>query len=144
MSWPLPSTRDFHELLKEVRKIAQDVHAIRTILARPHLTRLELSIMPKTIEVGQTAVAHLTGVGSDGNPFAFTAANNITMSGDANASFGPPTFNADGSADVVVTALAVDPADDISATVDGVGSNRDTLTIVAAAPTLSTVTLTLQ
>src|ERR1700733_343340 len=93
------------------------------------ISQLEINIMPKTIAVGATANAVLAATGSDGNPYILSAADTISLAAavPADVSFqsGPPTFNADGTATVVVTGVNADPGDAITATVDGVVSSSD-------------------
>src|ERR1700726_1751192 len=125
-------------ILRVVRKI---------MLHLQPLTRVTLEItMPKTITVGQTASAILTATGSDGKPFTLSAADTIALNASvpADVSFGVPVFNADGTATVPVTGLNADPSVGISATVDAVVSNTDTLTITVPAPKLASVTIALQ
>lgn len=141
------STLALLEIAESAREIAAELRRIRVILHKefaPHLTRLELTLMPKTVQVGQTATAHITATKADGTPFPITSSDTLTLAAAtaADVTFGTPTFNADGSADVVVTAVNADPGDAITATLDGVASNSDTLTITAAGP--ATVTLALQ
>lgn len=102
--------------------------------------------MPKTITVGQTSTAHIVATGTDGNPFILTASDTIalTASTPADVTFGTPTFNADGSVDVVVTGVNADSGDSITAQVDTVTTNADVLTITAPVVTVATATLTLQ
>jgi hypothetical protein len=110
------------------------------------INNLEITVMPKTIAVGEVATAKLTAVDTDGKPFLLTSADVIVLNASvpADVSFGAPTFNADGSVSVPVTGVNADPSDVISATVDAVVSNSDTLTINAPAPKLASVTLALQ
>ena len=123
------------------------VHIAYRILRSMHpINNLEITVMPKTIAVGEVANAVLTAVGSDGKPFPLTTADTITLAASvpADVSFGAPVFNADGTATVPVTGVNADPSDAISATVDAVVSNTDTLTITPPAPKLGSVTLALQ
>jgi hypothetical protein len=126
-------------------ELVEEVRLIRKIL-QPKLFVTEITIMPKTIQVGQTAVAHITGTGSDGNPFKFTTSDSVSLAAvvPADVTFAAPTFNADGSVDVLVTGVNPDAGDAISSTVDGVVSNQDTLTITAVPVTLKSVSLTLE
>jgi hypothetical protein len=140
--WALLSAAD------SLRKIAHELSAIRAILEPHHqLTRLELTLMPATIAVGAVATATLLGFDQNGNAFAIPASATIVMNAatPADVSFGTPVFNADGSVSVPVTAVNADPGDAISATVNGIVSTVDTLTITTATttPQLTTVTLTL-
>jgi hypothetical protein len=59
-------------------------------------------------------------------------------------SFGTPAFPGDGTAVIPVTGVNADAGDAISAVVDGVTSNSDTLTITAPVVTVASVNLALQ
>jgi hypothetical protein len=130
---------DFHKLLCEIQWI-------RAILTPKVLFTAEIKLMPKTIVVGGTSNAVLAGFDQFGKPFPLTSADTITpvSSTPADETFGAPTFNADGTATIVVTGLVATAGDSISASVGGVASSSDTLTITAPAPVLTTATLTLQ
>lgn len=130
-------------------EIADELHRIRVILDKafsPKLDSLEITIMPKSIAVGAVATAHIVATGTDGKPFMLTAADTITPAASvpSDVTFGPPVFNADGSADIPVTGVNADAGDSITATVDGVESSADVLTIEPAAVKVASVTLTLQ
>ena len=130
-----------------LRRILQVETKILHYLVRSKIiSRLEITIMPKTILVGASALAHLVATGTDGKPFVLSAADTIALAAatPGDVSFGPPVFNADGSADVPVTGVNADPGDAITATVDGVPSNSDTLTVAPAVANVASVTLTLQ
>lgn len=142
-SWSLVS------IAKSLREISSTLDAIRAILASalgPHLSQVRITLMPKSIQVGQTSTAHLVATKSDGSSFPITAADTVvvTASNPSSVTIAAPTFNSDGSADVVLTAVAADPGNTISATVDGTASNTDTLTITAVVTPPAAVTLTLQ
>lgn len=145
-SWSaVHAARSLESIALSLHHIAVDLHAIRgTMVPLHHLTESRITLMPKTIAVGQTATAHITAAKPDGSPFLITAADSVSLAASAAAdvSFGSPTVNADGSVDIVVTGVNPDAADAITATVDGVVSAPDTLTITAPAP--GTVTVTLQ
>jgi hypothetical protein len=136
-----------HEISESLASIDSTLSAIRVILQSalgPHLQSARITIMPKTITVGQSATAHITAANSDGSVFPITATTHLAVGAaqGTDVAIGAPTFNADGSVDIPITGVAADPSDGITATVDGVASNTDILTITAAAP--ATVTLTLQ
>jgi pyruvate kinase len=107
---------------------------------------VRLTVMPKTIQVGQTATAVLKATGTDGNPFKLTSADQVALlAGTAqDVTIGTPVFMDDGSVEILLTGVNPDASDPITATVDGVTSNADTLTIEAAAVTVASVNLTLQ
>ena len=138
--------------LREIKKSLSDIlRALTQILLllkqKPHLSKGKVIVMPKTIEVGQTAQAVLQGVDQNGNPFPLDASYRVqpTASNPADVESGTP--NPDGS--FVVTALAVDPADMIGAQVtrpDGttITFDPDTLTIEPATPVLTTGKVVLQ
>jgi hypothetical protein len=144
------STRSFwalHEISESLASIDSTLSAIRVILQSalgPHLQSARITIMPKTITVGQSATAHITAANSDGSVFPITATTALVVGAaqGTDVAIGSPTFNADGSVSIPITGVAADPSDGITATVDGISSNTDILTITAAAP--ATVTLTLQ
>jgi hypothetical protein len=128
-----------------LRHIARDTHRILRTLNPIH--HLEITIMPKTIAVGATATVFLTAVGTDGKPWVFSPADVIALSAavPGDVSFAPPVIAADGSSvTVVVTGVAADAGDAITATVDGVTSNPDMLTVGAPASKIASVTLALQ
>ena len=120
--------------------------AYRILRSMNPINNLEITIMPKTIAVGEVAQAVLTAVDTDGKPFPLTSADTIALNASvpADVTFGTPVFNADGTASIPVTGVSADPSDVISATVDAVVSNSDTLTITPPAPKLASVTLALQ
>ena len=131
---------------RDLHFIAQYLKDIRDILKlhpNHQPDRSELTIMPKTIVAGTTATAHITATRA-GNPFVLTSSDAValvaTTPGDV--TFAAPVFNADGSCDIIISGLSADPGDSITATVDGITSNADVLTITAAGP--DAVTLTLQ
>jgi len=134
-------------IVHALRDIAEELRRIRVILHHefvPHISLTRITIMPKTVAPGQTATAHITAAKSDGSTYTITTADSVSLAAavPGDVTFGAPTFNADGSCDIVVTAVNADPGDAITATVDGVTSQPDTLTISAPAP--ATVTVTLQ
>ena len=102
--------------------------------------------MPKTIEVGQTATAVISGFDQFGKPFPLSSSDSIsvTASVGADVTFDAPVFNADGTVSVVITGVNPDAGDSISATVDTITTNADVLTINAPAAVLTSATLTLQ
>lgn len=126
-------------------EIAHTLREIRDELKPKFLSRARLHLMPKTVTVGQTANAVISGVDQFGNPFPLTSADTISIAAStpADVTFGAVTFPGDGTALVVVTAVNADPGDGITATV-GSFTATDTLTIEAPAPALAGVKLVLQ
>jgi hypothetical protein len=145
-SWAaLHAARSLESIALSLRHISIDLHAIRgTMVPLHHLTESRITLMPKSINVGQTANAVISATKADGSPFAITTADTVALvaANPANATLGAPVINADGTVTVPVTGAAPDPGDAITATVDGVASQPDTLTVTTAAP--ATVTVTLQ
>jgi hypothetical protein len=150
--------RDTHELLKDidqdvdyikklVSKIySQNIEILQLLRQKPILLQARIKIMPKTIQVGQTAVAELQTIWSDGQTRMLDSTYQVTYAAanPSNVSFAPPAV--DGSD--VVTGVAADPGDAISAVItrpDGtvISASPDTLTIVAPAPTLVSATVVL-
>jgi hypothetical protein len=138
--------RELRRIREALEDISKTFKQVRDILRsqQSHISVTRISIMPKTIQVGQSATAHITAAKADGSPFLITSADQVSLTAQvpADVSFGTPVINADGSVDIPVTGVNADAGDQIAATVDGIVSAPDTLTITAAAPT--TVTLTLQ
>lgn len=128
--------------------LGEIVHALREIrdeLKPKRLAKARIELMPKTIQVGQTSTALIQGLDQNGQPFAIQASDvSLTAAVPADVSFGTPTANPDGSVSIVVTGVNADTGDGITATVLGVTSNSDTLTISAPAPVLTSLQLTLQ
>ena len=124
------------------------LHEIRHLLRqKPHLTRGRIIVMPKQIQVGETAQAVLQGVDQFGNPFPLDASYSVvpTASAPADVSVGP--VNPDGS--FTITGIAADPGDSIGAQVtrpDGtvITFSPDTLVIAAPAPVLTAGAVVLQ
>ena len=124
------------------------LHEIRHLLRqKPHLTRGRLIVMPKQIQVGETAQAILQGVDQFGNPFPLDSSYTVvpTASAPGDVSVGP--VNPDGS--FTITGLAADAGDAIGAQVtrpDGtvIAFTPDTLVIVAPAPVLTAGAVVLQ
>jgi hypothetical protein len=145
-SWAALSLARSAELIsRELHHIARDLHAIRGILVPlQHLTQSKVNLMPKTIAVGGTSNAVISATKADGTPFLITAADQVSLAASVNAdvTFGAPVFNSDGTATIVVTGVNPDPSDEITATVDGVVSAPDALTISSPAPAAVTVALT--
>jgi hypothetical protein len=121
---------------------------LQLLKQKPHLTKARIVIMPKQIQVGQTAQAVIQGFDQNGNPFPLDSSYGVTYSASnpADVSFSSPV-NPDGSD--TITGLAVDAGVAIGATItrpDGavVSATADTLTIVAPPPVLTTATVVLQ
>jgi hypothetical protein len=150
--------RDTYELLKDidqdvdyikklVSKIySQNIEILQLLRQKPILLEARVEIMPKTIQVGQTATATLQTTWSDGQTHTLDSTYQVSYAAanPSNVSFAPPA--ADGSD--VVTGVAADPGDAISAVItrpDGavVTASSDILTIVAPAPTLVSATVVL-
>jgi hypothetical protein len=126
-----------HRILCLLRRISRSTNPINN---------LEITIMPKTIAVGATATATLTAVGTDGKPWVFSPADVIALNASvpADVSFAAPVIAADGSSvTVVLTGVNADPSNPISATVDGVVSNSDVLTVGAPVSKIGSVNLIL-
>jgi len=150
--------REIYELLKDIEKdvdyISQTVSKIYTqnneilklLRQKPILLQARVQVMPKTVQVGQTATSTLTTVWSDGQTHVLDSTYQVTYNAanPSNVSFAPPA--SDGSD--VITAVAVDPGDSISATItrpDGVvvTASPDVLTITAPPVTLVGATVVL-
>lgn len=124
------------------------LHEIRHILKnKPHLVKGKVKIMPKQIQVGETAQAVLQGVDQFGQPFPLDATYTVvpTASNPSDVSVGP--VNPDGS--FTLTGIAADAGDSIGAQVtrpDGtvISFTPDVLTIVAPAPVLTGGAVVLQ
>lgn len=139
------------QLLKDIRRLAGQqvliLSDIRSLLKhKPILTQARITIMPKTIEVGQTAPVVLQGFDQNGGAFPLDATYKVVPSGSnpSNATFSAPT--PDGG--FVATGVAVDPGDVIGASVtrpDGVviQAATDTLTIVPVPLVLTTAKVVL-
>jgi hypothetical protein len=134
------------ELIETQEQIVHQLKRLCEILTPKRIKHVRTTLMPKSITVGQTATAHIVATGSDGNPFVLSATDAISpmASAPGDITFGTPVFNADGSCDIVVTGVNVDAGDTISASVDGVTSSSDVLTITPVAVTVASATLTLQ
>lgn len=131
---------------RDLHFIAQYLREIRDILKlhpNHQPDRSEITIMPKSIVAGSTSTAHIVAT-LKGNPFVLTSADAVALVAavPGDVTFAAPVFNADGSCDIVITGINADAGDSITATVDGITSNADILTITAAGP--DAVTLTLQ
>lgn len=138
--------KDVLHKLSRLVKVGEDI--LFVLQRAPILSKVRLILMPKQVEVGGTATAILTGQDQFGQPFPIDGSYTVTYqaSNPADVSFGTP--NPDGSD--VITGVAIDPGDSITAVVSGgpknvsVTSSSDVLTVVAPAPVLTTVTLALQ
>ena len=135
-------------MARSLHKIARELTLIRGILGSQHqLSRMELTIMPATIAVGQVATATLLGFDQNGNTFSIPSTATISPSASTpgDVSFGPPVFNADGSVSIPVAGVNPDTGDTITAVVNGITSSSDILTITSGGgtPVLTTVNLTL-
>lgn len=137
------------ELLHKLSRLVKIGEDILSVLQRtPILSKARLTLMPKTVEVGQTATAVLQGLDQFGHPMSIDSSYSVSYqaSNPADVSFGTP--NPDGSD--VITAVAADPGDSITAVVSGgpknvsVTSSSDVLVINAPAPVLTSVNLVLQ
>lgn len=113
---------------------------------KPHLTSARTIVMPKTIQVGQTANAAIQGLDQFGKPFPLDATYQVAYSAatPADVSFSP--VNPDGSD--TVAGINPDAGDAISATItrpDGVviTASADTLMITAATPVLTSAAVVL-
>lgn len=140
------------QVLKDIRRLeGQQVlilSDIRSLLKQKSiLTQARIIVMPKQIEVGQTAQAVVQGFDQNGGAFPLDATYSVVPSGSnpSNATFSAPA--PDGS--FVATGVAVDPGDVIGASItrpDGVviQAATDTLTIVPVPLVLTTAKVVLQ
>lgn len=134
-------------IAKSAHEIALELKRIREILVSAvQIRNLELEIMPKTIVVGAVSNAVLKATGTDGNPYNLTSADTIALSAAVagDVTFGTPTFPGDGTAVIPVTGVNADSGDAISAVVDGITSNSDTLTITSPVVSVASLSLELQ
>jgi len=140
--------RHHHHACDCSRCILRDIrHYVRLILYHLNPIRsVEITIMPKTIAVGATANAVIAAFDQLGKPFPLTPTDVIALAASVptDVSFGTPSVNPDGTATIVVTGVAPDAGDSITATVSGVTSSADVLTVTAPVPVLTTMTLTLE
>lgn len=144
-------SEDTERVIRAVHKVFEVLVEIRGIL-KPRLTSAILKLkdieMPKTVNIGETAQAVITGLDQNGSLIALDATYTVAYqaSNPADVSFGTP--NADGSN--TVTAVAPDTGDVISAIItrpDGqqITTTSDTLIVNApAVPVLTSATLVLQ
>lgn len=148
----LMSNHDSHEqaqwrgeVLARLTEISRNTSAlvlitsdIRHLLKHKFIiTRARISVMPKTIQVGQTSTATISAQDQNGQPIAVDSTYQVSYSSSnsANVSFG--TVNPDGSC--VITGVAADPSNSIAAVItrpDGgtVSATPDTLSIVPVPP----------
>lgn len=137
--------RDIRRSLGHLVLITGD---IRDLLKRPTLVKARITLMPKTVNVGETATAVIQGFDQNGQPMTLDSSYTVAYSASnpAAVQFAPP--NPDGSD--TITALAPEPSDSISAVITGgpnavnVTATADVLTINAAASVLTTANVVLQ
>lgn len=113
---------------------------------KPHLTKARIIVMPKSIQVGQTANITLQGFDQNGQPFPLDASYGVQYSAStpADVEFSAPGPDGSGT----VKGLAVDAADAIGATItrpDGVviTANADALSITAPPAVLTSASVVL-
>lgn len=120
---------------------------LRLLRQKPILTKGIVTIMPKQIQVGETAQAVLKGVDQNGNAFPLDATYVVTPTASAPSDVNVGPVSPDGS--FQLTGVAADSADSIGAQItrpDGVvlTATPDILTILAPPPVLTSVTVSLQ
>lgn len=140
MSFPVSDNLTHVELANIFRELAGLLHEVRQIqnILEPKLSKGQVTLQMKTIQVGATANATLALLDQNGAPFTIDSTYSVvyTASNPASVSISAP--NADGSA--TITGVAADPGNTIGATVtrpDGVAVTLtpDTLVITATTPT---------
>jgi hypothetical protein len=129
----------------EGKILTKEDEILALLKTRPILTKASIDLMPKTIEVGQTANAVINAVDQFGNPFPLTGlAVQYVASIPGDVTFGP--VNPDGSD--TITGVNADAGNAISANItraDGtvITAAPDTLTITPAVPVLTSATVVL-
>lgn len=129
-------------------EISTSLDQIRVTLqqsAAPHLISARITVMPKSIVVGSTAIATVRGFDQFGQPFPITDPTTVVPSASVpgDVTLAAPTLPGDGSAAFVVTGVNSNPDDAIGATIGTVVAATDSLTITAPSPVLTTATTTL-
>jgi len=138
---------DLEYIRKKVSENNLLLHQVLSLLKqRQILVSAEIVVMPKQIEVGQTAEATIQGKDQNGSPIVLDSTYKVAYqaSDPAGVTFGTP--NADGS-DTVTGNVA--ESETISAVItrpDGVQvtATGDTLTIVPQPPVLTSAAVVLQ
>ena len=135
------------------RKILAECQAIHAIVKRNHHLLLEIQatlarmsaltfarviIVPKTIQVGQTAQAAIQGLDQNGQPFPLDSTYQVVYTASSPSDVTITTPNPDGSA--TITGVNPNPGIQVGATItkpDGstVTATPDTLVIQAVTPT---------
>lgn len=133
-------------IVQELGMISRELRALRVLALElseieqdldPKLEKGKVILMPKTINVGETANATLALVGTDGNPFTIDSTYTVVYAASNPGNVSIATPNADGSD--TLTGVATDPGDVIGATItrpDGstLSLTTDTLTINSVTP----------
>lgn len=123
------------EQLRQLGRIlVKEDQALALLARRPLLTKASVSIMPKTIAVGERANATIQAFDQFGNPFPLTGLKVQYTASDPNpVSFGD--VQADGSDTITAVAVDADPGDQIGANI-----TRADGTVITATPDVLIIT----
>lgn len=141
--------------IKLLQQIARTLGHIQLVVTeilqlqkhKPILVKGKVFIMSKSVVVGSSVLAVIQGFDQNGNPFPLDASYKVAYAASAPSDVSFGAVNPDGSD--VVTGVAADPGDSISATIqrpDGVviSADPDVLVVTAPVPVLTSTKVVLQ